>query len=208
MPVSLKYRTILIHVPKTAGTSIEKVLGVYGRRDCLHGLSKNGPMQHWTAKDIIGLMGETLYRNFFSIAFVRNPWDRCVSEYAYLQKEGASIAKALSFTQFVQKLPVQRGSLPEHFYQHLRPQSEYLFNQEGKSLVDYIGAFENLDQCWNDIGREIHHRYGIHLPKQLPRTQVSQHDHYSKYYNRQTREWIARVYEDDIRIHHYQFENN
>lgn len=196
----------MIHIPKTAGTSIEKALGVYGRRECLHGMSNNGYMQHWTVKDVISLMGEELYRKFFSIAFIRNPWDRCVSEYAYLQKEGASIVKELSFTQFVYKLPVQKGILPEHHYQHLRPQSEYVFDEEGNSLVDFLGAFENIDKGWSDIAQKIHDLHGISLPKLLPKTQISNHDHYSRYYNSQTREWIARVYEDDIKIHHYQFE--
>jgi hypothetical protein len=208
MPVSLKYRTILIHVPKTAGTSIEKVLGVYGRRECLHGLINNIYMQHLTAEEMIGIIGKELFQKFFSIAFVRNPWDKCVSEYAYLQKARHAFVSGLTFDQFIEKLPVKPGILPNYIYQHLRPQSDYLFDKDGNSLVDYIGAFEDLDTCWGNIVNNIHRRSGVRLPKELPKTQTSNHDHYSNYYNSRTREWVARVYAKDIKIHHYQFEND
>lgn len=208
MPVSLKYQTILIHVPKTAGTSIEKVLGIYGRRECLHGVINNICMQHLTAEEMIVLMGNELYQKFFSIAFVRNPWDRCVSEYAFLKKVGDAFVSGLTFTQFIQKLPVKQGAIPEHIYQHLRPQSDYLIDREGNRLVDYVGAFEDLDKCWHKITQDIQNHSGAHLSRQLPKTQDSKHDHYSRYFNSQTRDWVARVYENDIKIHHYQFENH
>ncbi len=206
MPVSLEYRTILIHVPKTAGTSIEKVLGVYGRRDCLHGLSKGSSMQHWTAGEVIDLMGIELYRNFFSIGFVRNPWDRLVSEYAFLKKGDISIESDLTFHQFLSKLPVKKGVDAEPLYQHLRPQSEYLYDNDGNMLVDYVGRFENLNACWNDISNKIFQHSGMRPETELPRTQTSHHEHYSRYYNHESREWVARIYEKDIKIHHYQFE--
>lgn len=208
MPVSLKYRTILVHVPKTAGTSIEKVLGVYGRPECLHGLINNTYMQHLTAEEIVVLMGKSLYQKFYSIAFVRNPWDRCVSEYAYLKKAGHPFVAGLTFSQFIDKLPAKQGALPKHIYQHLRPQSDYIIDKDGNSLVDYVASFEDLDNYWYDIAQNIQNYTGAYLPTELPKTQISKHDHYSKYYNSRTRDRVAKVYDQDIKIHHYQFESN
>ena len=58
---------IFIHINKTGGTSIERALG--------------GKFQHKTAREKIAELGEAVWQAKFTFAFVRNPWDKMVSQY-------------------------------------------------------------------------------------------------------------------------------
>lgn len=69
---------IFIHIPKTAGTSV--ALTLFG-----HG-SRHVPWFRYQQANPVK------YRRYFKFAFVRNPWDRLVSSYFYLQKGGMSEA--------------------------------------------------------------------------------------------------------------------
>ena len=99
MPVSHPHKTIFVHIPKTAGTSIEAVLGMHGAKkdigvvpyfnqeldqERLYGRQ----LQHLTAQAIRAALGnESLFRSYFKFAIVRNPWDRLVSALAWTDQK-------------------------------------------------------------------------------------------------------------------------
>jgi hypothetical protein len=60
---------VFVHINKTGGSSIETALGL--------------PFQHRTALELRSYLGERRWRERFSFAFVRNPWDKVASHYAY-----------------------------------------------------------------------------------------------------------------------------
>ena len=63
---------IFVHIPKTAGTSIVDFLGLYSKK-------------HLTLIQIKELVGLDWYRSF-KFSFVRNPYDRAVSQYFQQQR--------------------------------------------------------------------------------------------------------------------------
>ncbi len=84
MLISHEHKFIFIHIGKTGGTSIEKVL-------CRHlGLdfdnTKKDPNGNWWkhiwAKDMKQKVGHKIWQNYFTFAFVRNPFDMIVSLYS------------------------------------------------------------------------------------------------------------------------------
>ena len=90
-----KLKFIFIHVPKTGGSSVKKALGIK-----VHGHKK---FSDWS-KD---------YPDYFSFAFTRNPWDRFVSSFFYLEQGGMfeydqknydKYINGLSFTEFILKI--------------------------------------------------------------------------------------------------------
>ena len=149
--ISKKYRCILVHVPKTGGTSVERFFLK------LHGLDwqsrsplllranpepSRGPefLAHLTAREYVAC-GHVLaadWDSHFKFAFVRNPWERLVSQY-----QSRRLDRVCSFREYVLTgLPAQSSYTDA--WRHLMPQSDYLNDSDGRSLVNFVGRFENL----------------------------------------------------------------
>ncbi|MBF7049372.1 sulfotransferase family 2 domain-containing protein, partial [Campylobacter volucris] len=120
-----KYKCIFIHVPKVAGTSIERV--IFQTNTWLVG--------HVKAIDYINL-DKDRFNSYFSFGFVRNPYDRVVSAYYYLKNSGGNtydekwakenIYKYNSFEEFVLNFQNDNEQIKILNWQHFTPQYKYL----------------------------------------------------------------------------------
>ena len=70
-----EYKTIFIHIPKNAGTSIKEYFG--------YDLTSKEKFKHSTVNEIKKEY-PNLYNSYKKFAIVRNPYDRMISWYAYL----------------------------------------------------------------------------------------------------------------------------
>jgi len=236
-----KYKCLFIHIPKTAGQCIEfaflKSLGLNWRnRSPLllcpnHDPSKGPPrLAHLTAREylIYEYISDELFNSYFKFSFVRNPWSRLVSEYRYRHMK-------CDFKTFVFKhLPNPENDCYQKardLYRHVIPQYDFLFDDEGLQMVDFIGRFEDLQQdfdhvChtislpkktlplrndstllgrfskWMDI-REEEHLIGW-LNRLFPNRQRNYR--YADYYDDETTEFVANLYQKDITTFGYRFE--
>jgi hypothetical protein len=207
-----------VHVPKTGGTSAECALdlraptkredrrGLYGRiesRELLDRGFLSAYLQHLTAADIAALDPERSLSSYFWFAIVRNPWDRLVS--SFVKKDGDLLRQAraagvelegLSFDDYV----LATGELR---HAHLQPQWEYLLDDEGNCLVDFVGRFETLTDSFGEVCR----RLGVH--RQLPhakRSRRREFSDYRRYYSDATRSVVAQRYARDIALFGYEFQ--
>lgn len=84
MPIFIKHKKVFIHIPKTAGSSIEKQFELNNDKRIFHSESVyiNGHSpQHSTFKE---LLNWRLIPNDFQVfAVIRHPYERFVSEYNY-----------------------------------------------------------------------------------------------------------------------------
>lgn len=218
MPVSHLHKTIFVHIPKTAGTSIEAVLGMHGeKRDIgivpyfnqvldfehLYG----GPMQHMTMRSIRSVLkDEAIFRSYFKFTIVRNPWERLVSALAWTDQKwvrGEELAPA-EFEREVRRIhgvlqearaTGQAPSIPPF----LCPQSLYVLDHDGALLVDFIGRYERLDADWRTIGE----RLGVNIP--LPHRMRSHHRDYREYYTDETRALVGEMFASDVKLFDYSF---
>jgi hypothetical protein len=83
------------------------------------------------------------FESYFKFAFVRNPWERLVSEYEFIltrpEHGRYKRVKALdSFTAFIH-MQIPRGDAY---------QTNMLCDRKGHMLMDFVGKLENLDQDW------------------------------------------------------------
>lgn len=96
---SHKEKLIFVHIPKTGGTTIEHYLNL---RNCIQGycVIKNVAFQHFNWSDYKKLLGNKIYEKYFKFSIVRNPIDRCISEY-YWTPLNFGYKKKASFDQFL-----------------------------------------------------------------------------------------------------------
>jgi len=112
---------VFIHIPKTGGTSLALALEARAmkddimlgdtpkarrRRHRVKGIKTRGRLwKHSTLSDIDGLVPGDVLDGLFAFTLVRNPWDRVVSYYHWLQQQefdhpSVRLAKMVEFTEF------------------------------------------------------------------------------------------------------------
>lgn len=196
-----KNKYIFIHIPKCAGTSIEYVLNKRPHREWDN--SNKIWVQHATAQQIKKLYCHN-YEDYFSFAFVRNPWDRVVSDYFWVRRDLKIKGSLKNYLLLEKGFDTQRLGYPHRHKtgrgDHRLPQSDFILNEKGANMVDFIGRVENAQEDFNKVCEKI----GI--PQQeLPHLNTTRHKHYIEYYNDETREIVAEKYAKDIEYFDYKF---
>ena len=195
---------------KVAGTSIISILRKHcdsslirhGNKTFSHPMYKINPHDHETFSEVQLELPDQI-EEYFVFSFVRNPWDRLVSQFFYLHKTNntGAILRYKKFDKntinFLTHPFIDFGSdIPRRymsFYDHLK-------NVEGKINLNFIGKMENFQKDLNTICDKI----GI--PKQeLPHKNKTKHKHYTEYYDDETREIVAEKYAKDIEYFGYEF---
>ena len=178
------HRCIFIHIPKTAGSSVaESLFGVASRHVPYTEFLRANP---------------TKFRRYFKFAFVRNPWDRLVSTYFFLQGGGMNeldrdwsqnhLSEFDSFDKFVQR-GLQRPDILS--WVHFRPQVDFITSRDGKLMVDFVGRFERLADDFALVAR----RLGVNAG--LRRTNAGAHAPFETVYSPETAAIVGKIYESD-----------
>jgi hypothetical protein len=220
MVLSHTHRFIFIHVSKTGGMSVRAALEPYSaepekfvmRRPSKMTGDRANPLYkvwetlllHAKASDAKKELPPEVFERYFKFAFVRNPWDLMVSMYHFILREPEARnhgqVKALgSFEAFVE----WAVSTPEPFPKGTtRLQSEMIVGADGKLLVDFVGAYENLGEDFDEIARIT----GIRAV--LPHVNQSLHRDYRTCYNERTRAIVAEHVQPDIERFGYSFDGS
>ena len=193
--INHKHKFIFIHIPKNAGHSIDIMFREMGMVD--------EERWHDRSIDIIERFGKKMWDNYLSFSTVRNPWDRFLSEYIWQKsysKEQIQIEwgnKDISFVDFCKS---DFAWYPEIEKSHLTTQLNFLTDVNGIMCVDEIVRFENLQKDFDRVCDKI----GIPHQK-IPHKNKTEHKPYWEYYNDETREIVAKKFEEDINTFGYEF---
>lgn len=228
------YKTVFIHVPKTAGQSIEHLfldlLGLTWETRAPLLLRKNetpelGPprLAHLRAQDYVRYkyMTQEQFDSYAKFSFVRNPWDRMVSFYKYSNKSGE-----MEFKQYLMEKFVHEDWKKNYWF--VRPQSEYIYDSNNQLMVDFVGRFENLQADFNKLSELIgigilklpyankSEKKPVELTSMFAKTKKlfaqannipkARHRNYRDYYDEESRRLIAELYERDIKLLDYSFD--
>ena len=199
MPICHDRKTIFIHVPKTAGQSIEQALGVFatGRpKETLWGIhQKRIPLQHLTGQEIKKIVGNLIWSSYFKFAVVRNPWSKAVSEYDWYLRYGTRV----SFKVWARSLRLRlrlNGVIVVREVGHNIPQTNFLFDGKGNLMVDEVLRFESIAQEFKALAKK--QKWDITLPyAESTRSQQPRKD-FREVYDTETIEIIEGIYADDI----------
>ena len=180
-------------IPKVANTSIYK--GNIKKQD-------NNAFNSKTNKKEIQKIVETQsdFSKYFSFTFVRNPWDRLVSCYTFLngQANGNNTLAGMPFSKFVHEA-INNPHEYYKLYEHMRPQLDF-FAKNGNVFIEFIGRFENLQEDWNYVAQKIG------MCTYLPIMNKSKNRlKYTEYYTPETIKMTRKYYEEEIDILKYTF---
>lgn len=197
MPVDFKRRFLFVHIPKTAGSSVESLFHLQRKENFF---SQVHPvLQHLTPRKLQAYLPPEVWKIFFKFTIVRNPFDRMVSEYHW----NPNNHDKQSFVEFLRRVRevVRRGQYDEDLYaDHLIPQVDYFQGIE----YDLVLRFEHLHSDFQLLLQRLqldpaHYK--------LPHVNRSERDKrgYRQYYNEETRALVAEIYADDIAKFGYEF---
>lgn len=212
MLISHKHRFIFVHIYKNAGSSIRDALLPFAYYNRLHELALKlykkvrirPPLhinpepcfnKHSKVSEIIGVVGQKTYDDYFTFAIVRNPWDWQVSLYNYMRKTS---------THFQHDLARKFSDFPTYLRwrctEEIRFQKDFIYSVDGKLMVDFIGRYETIDEDFQTICDRI----GIQV--KLPITNVSKTKPYQEYYTPELIELVRKAFAPDIELFKYEFE--
>lgn len=216
MILSRGRRYIFIHAPKTGGTALALALEARAMKEDIligdtpkarqragrwKGVKARGRLwKHSTLADIEGLASAEEIATFFTLALVRNPWDRIVSYYHWLRGQGfahpaVGLAKALPFSAFLNH-PQTVTALT------LSPCISYLRNAQGVERASLFARLEHLD---TDLAPfEAHLGFRV---TPLPRANASDRPRdWRGFYSDVDAALVARIAEPDILHFGYRFD--
>jgi chondroitin 4-sulfotransferase 11 len=203
MIVNNKKKFLFIHIQKTAGSSITKNLH-----------QVEGTLSLYNTHSMINMLDINYYQNYYKFCFVRNPWDRLYSWYKMMIKKQIhnSFSKYLlenskNFSEFLELTDIIYETKDSEFNENFPyPKSlsfnqlDYITDDNGIILVDFIGRFELLEEDYNKIMEKI----GINNIF-LPHINKSTNGEYRHFYTDNDIEKVYNMYKRDIDYFGYKF---
>jgi hypothetical protein len=200
--ISFQKRFLFVHIPKTAGNSIQSVLRDYSEdelvalREEQDGVERFGLRnpkykikKHSTLAEYRAALGEMEFGNLYKFTCVRNPWERMISLY-FTPTQNAAAWDRKKFRKVIAK------ALPVSDYLRLNERENDPFEN-----VDYIMRFENLEDDFRTVCAALDISSTI-----LPKYNRSNREHYSKYYDDELRELVRARFAVEIKRFVYTFE--
>jgi hypothetical protein len=229
VPYSERFGLVHVAIPKTGTTSLvhalhrlhdhhggeltlvkEKVDRAFCHRHGLDTLPGRHPgrAKHLSALELATVLGER-YREGFSFSFVRNPWARTLSRYAFCHAENRPSLLARwrrgtsrrfhreEFHDWLRRRARQaekKGGLPS--------QLDKLSDADGRLIVDYVGRLESVDDGFARVCREA----GVPSIKVPHHNGTGRGHRYTEVYDAWSRDLVADLYRRDIEAFGYEFE--
>lgn len=221
--ISHDYRCIFIHIPKCAGSSVERALGhaehgpSYPDHRSIRMLEPFGWAALATPGNLFQLalrlrhdvkpnrnplnklkLTRAQYASYFKFAIVRNPWARAFSWYANsvnepMLRKELKVDASMPFADFLRER-IGRGAL--------RPQLAWLRDARGGLPLDFIGRFETLQRDFATVCA----RLGRPAPP-LPHARKGSGADYREHYDKSTRALVAAAYAEEIELFGYSFDD-
>jgi len=215
MIISHGRRYLFVHIPKTGGTSMALALEnrakaddiligdtpkAVKRKHRLKTVKTAGRLwKHSTLADVDGLITPDQMADLFTFTLVRNPWDRMVSYYHWLQTQtfqhpAVTLSRTCNFSGFL-NAPLTRRTFQAAPFRH------YMTDAHGQCHADLYIRLEHLE---TDL-RPLTAHLGFDL--ELPRANSSRRARdWRPFYSDADADLLAEICSMDVEAHGYAFD--
>lgn len=198
--ISEKNKFLFIHIPKTAGNSIQSRLSKYSEDEIVReapfqdGIERFGVKgrcglhKHSSLADYYSALGRDYFNGFFKFSCIRNPWDRAISFY-FSPHRCVTRWDRDCFISFLPEIPCMLSYLSADSH-----------CAESASEMDFLIRYENLEEDFKSCCARI----GIPF-EMLPIRNKSQKGFYKDYYDPELIEIVRAQFAADIKMFGYSF---
>ena len=195
--ISIAKQSVFIHIPRTAGTTIEKIIedeSTICKRNQFGKFSV--PLNHLTLSQLAvgAFIPEKDMMSYFKFTFVRNPWDRFISECFCPHIRNIFD----TCRDFEQRIEVGCSLATTGYGGHFLSQTEFI--NHTRLQLDFTGRYENL---FTDV-KMVLEKIG-QSDTQFKVRKDSQRPHYREYYTHRTKKMVENAYGEDIERFKYRF---
>lgn len=221
--LSSKYNCIFVHIPKTAGTSIEKKLELFdelkiGVQDH-RSISEIEPFpafrwvqpNYWPTasarlKSLVKgqrQISHQEYQDFYKFTFVRNSWSRAYSWYknvmrGKIHRDKLKVADDCTFKDFL------KFHLDNNWA--MKSQLDWIKDSQGNIPLDFVGRFEHLERDFAKVCTDL----GIEdttLPQLIvgEKKEKKKSPSYIDHFDEEMKDIIAKRFEEEISYFQFEF---
>ena len=125
--------------------------------------------------------------SYYKFCFIRNPYDKMVSAWFHINRYNIPFKNYFNLYERCNDV---------EFIHMFMPQVRNIINQKGKIDIQYIGKFENLENDFQTILKNIGIKKIIHDPYKM----MNKRDHkpYQEYYDQETLEIVNLFMKEDF----------
>ena len=192
-----------VDIPRTSTTTLKlafyKRFGkLFGKPSASQGIGAGLIPHHVPAQLLREQLGAELWDSIYTFSIVRNPFERALSLFLFLQGNGK--LRGWTFARYVEKL-VQPGGFD--YYGHFLGNCGYVCDADGELLVSEVFRFEDREAAMAVIAAKT----GCEeIKKGDSKAYKTDHQHYSHYYDAGSRQRVEDYYRDDLQRFGYRFE--
>lgn len=180
--------------------------------------NNDGYFNHMLPDDIRNNIGDKIWKNYFKFTIVRNPWDQAVSRYFWEKSRkkiellnSITLIKNNLFNPFVYKfffdnLLSYLQFTFNFFIEHSNINTSnacFYFDSDSNPICDYYMRYEKLEDDYREICKIL----GLPFEKllKIKSKQRKSKKHYSRYFNKKTKNEIGYNSKKEINYFGYKF---
>lgn len=142
-------------------------------------------------------MNQEKWDKYYKFCFIRNPYDRIVSAWNHINRFNIP---------FQNYLNLKNKCNDVEFIHMFMPQYRSMINEKAKNYINYIGFFENLNDDFDIILKNIGIKDIVHNKEN--KLNVRKHKPFYEYYNQEVLDKVNYLMDEDFKYLNYEKINN